>query len=238
MYQIFKLLKGSIAFNIFVGVVTLYAVWWLVTQLGMTLLSAVLDQFVKVGVIVLIIIFQPEVRRFLLFLGNSTLSQRSNVIARFFARNVESQQEKHTSVEILKNSLIAMAKHREGALIILSKDAILDSQIHSGVFMDAQITEGLLRSIFNKQGPLHDGAVIIESGRVHQASVILPVSERSDLPEKAGLRHRSGVGITEHSDVASIIVSEERGEISLAKNGLLFMGVDEVQLSEFLKEHL
>ncbi|KGE86658.1 MAG: diadenylate cyclase CdaA [Phaeodactylibacter xiamenensis] len=237
MYQIYKLLRGNIAFNIFVGVLTLYVVWWLVNQLEMDLLSAVLDQFVSVGVIIIIIIFQPEVRRFLLFLGNTTLRQRSNFLGRILDRNLESTEEKVRQLRALRSAIVRMSKRKTGALIVLAGNLDLDGLVSSGVAMDADITEPLLESIFNKHSPLHDGAVIVSNGRLQSASCVLPVSENPNLPSSAGLRHRAAVGITERANVAAFIVSEETGQISIAAEGELRRKLDEQELKSLLSEY-
>ncbi|MEQ8706839.1 MAG: diadenylate cyclase CdaA [Phaeodactylibacter sp.] len=237
MYQIYKLLRGNIAFNIFVGVLTLYVVWWLVNQLEMDLLSAVLDQFVSVGVIIIIIIFQPEVRRFLLFLGNTTLRQRSNFLGRILDRNLENTEEKVRQLRALRSAIVRMSKRQTGALIVLAGNLDLDGLVSSGVAMDADITEPLLESIFNKHSPLHDGAVIISNGRIQSASCVLPVSENPNLPSSAGLRHRAAVGITERANVAAFIVSEETGYISIAAEGELRRKLDEQELKSLLSEY-
>ncbi|MEL7121427.1 MAG: diadenylate cyclase CdaA [Bacteroidota bacterium] len=238
MYQIYRLLKGNIAFNIFVGVLTLYVVWWLVNQLNMDLLGAVLDQFVRVGVIILIIIFQPEVRRFLLFLGNSTLRQRSNVLGRFLDRNFEGGEQRDQQIQAIKKAMMKMSKHKVGALIVASKNLNLEGVITAGVQMDAVVSEPLLESIFNKHSPLHDGAVVIEGGKIKQASSVLPISENRNLPKSAGLRHRAAVGITEKTRVASFIVSEETGTISFAYEGKLHRRLSEDELNKLLYEHI
>jgi len=191
MYQMYRLLRGNIAFNIFIGLVMIYVIWWLVNQLDMDLLAAVLGQFVSVGVIIIIIIFQPEVRRFLLFLGNTTLRQRSNFLGRIIDRNFESSAQRERYIEALKNAMLRMSRRKTGALIVLADDINLDGLINGGVPVDGIISEQLIESIFNKSSPLHDGAVIVENGKVKTASAILPVSENANLPKSAGLRQRA-----------------------------------------------
>ena len=237
MYQIYKLLRGNIAFNIFIGVLILYVVWWLVNQLNMSLLAAVLDQFIDVGVIIIIIIFQPEVRRFLLFLGNSTLRQRSNFLGRLLDQNMEVSEQKEAHIKALKRAMLRMARRKTGALIVITKNLSLDGMVNSGVPLDASISDPLLESIFNKESPLHDGAVLIAHGQVKAASVILPVSENPKLPKSAGLRHRAAVGLSERIDVAAFIVSEETGNISLAYKGELIRKISEEQLEQLLDQH-
>lgn len=237
IYQIYRLLRGNIAFNIFIGVLTLYVVWWLVSQLEMDLLSAVLDQFVKVGVIIIIIIFQPEVRRFLLFLGNSTLRQRSNFLGRIIDRNMENGDLRVQQIQSIKAALIRMGNQKVGALIVMAKNASLEGLIHAGVTLDASISEPIIESIFNRESPLHDGAVIISNGKIQTASSILPVSENPNLPKSVGLRHRAAVGITERVNVAAFVVSEENGKISFAFEGKLTRRLNEQQISDLLNEH-
>lgn len=237
MYQIYKLLRGNIAFNIFIGVLTLYVVWWLVNQLQMDLLSAVLGQFVSVGVIVIIIIFQPEVRRFLLFLGNTTLRQRSTFFGRMIDRNLENTEEKARQQRALRSALLRMSKRKTGALIVLCGNLKLEGLVSSGVDMDSEISEPLLESIFNKYSPLHDGAVLISNGLIRSASCVLPVSENPNLPSGVGLRHRAAVGITERASVAAFVVSEETGIISLAVDGSLRRRIEEKEIKSLLSEH-
>lgn len=238
MYQIYKLLRGTIAFNIFIGLLTMYVLWWLVERLGMDLFFAVLDQFVSVGIILILIIFQPEVRRYLLFLGNTTLRQRSNVLGRILDRNLDSSDARQTQKRIIRETLLRMARRKTGALIVLSREASLQGLVNSGVVLDAVLSEAMLESIFNKNSPLHDGAVIIDKNRIERASAILPVSENPDLPTTVGLRHRAAVGVTERADVAAFVVSEETGRISFAYDGQLTQRLDEEQIEQLLDTHL
>ena len=237
MYQIYRLLRGNIAFNILIGVLTIFVTWWLVDLLDMDLLSRVLEQIGRVGVIIIIIIFQPEVRRFLLFLGNTTLRQRSNFLRRIIDRNFENVEERQQQIQSIKASILRMSRKKTGALIVFTKSLELEGVIGHGVTVDATITEPLIESIFNKLSPLHDGAMIIERGRIMAASCILPVSENPNLPNSAGLRHRAAVGISERADVAAFVVSEETGAISVAFNGNLERKLSEEQLLNLLNTH-
>ena len=237
IYRIYKLLKGSIAFNIFIGLVMLYVVWWLVSVLKMDLLSLILTQFVEVGVIILIIIFQPEVRRFLLILGNTTLRQRSNFFGQLIEQNLENSDTRNQSIQEIKSALLRMGREKIGALIVFSKNIDLENLSHSGVQVNANITAPLLQSIFSKDSPLHDGAVIIGNQKILAASCILPVSESQSLPKSVGLRHRAAVGITERSNVATFIVSEQTGSIGFASEGVLQRRISEAKLTELLNLH-
>ncbi|MFT4761394.1 MAG: diadenylate cyclase [Paraglaciecola sp.] len=237
IYRVYKLLRGSIAFNIFIGVVMLYVAWWLVSALKMDLLSILLSQFASVGVIVLMVIFQPEVRRFLLLLGNTTLRQRSNFLSRLWVKNFESSNARKREIIYIVNAVLKMGKERTGALIVLSKNFEMEDIRSSGTTIDANISQLLLLSIFQKESPLHDGAVVIGNGKILAAGCILPVSDSTKLPSSAGLRHRAAVGITERTNVAALIVSEESGTLSFALEGKLQRRLTEENLRKILKEH-
>ncbi len=238
IYRVYKLLRGSIAFNIFVGVITLIVVYWAVQALNMDLLSALLNKFVEIGVLSIIIIFQPEVRRFLLFLGDSTLRRRSKFWSRLLDRNQEGSTEiKKKHVQALKSALLRMSRNKTGALIVLANDLNLDAISKTGIRLEADLSQQLLESIFNKESPLHDGAVIIFNHKIDAASCILPVSDNPNLPSSAGLRHRAAVGITERARVACFIVSEETGAVSFAFEGSLYRRLSEEKLTELLNEH-
>ncbi|AEE53526.1 diadenylate cyclase CdaA [Haliscomenobacter hydrossis] len=240
IYLIYRLLRGNIAFNIFIGVLTLYVFYWLVRQLEMQLLSAVLDKFVSVGVIVIVIIFQQEVRNFLLLLGKSALQQRSNFLVKILlGRNTPATlQDMSREVMAVKTALQHLSEQQTGALIVLAKDANLENLAYSGVRIDALISEQLLESIFNKTSPLHDGAVILRKGKIVSAGGVLPLSEKADLPQKAGLRHRAAIGVTEQLNVAAVVVSEETGRISWAYEGQFIQDVEMGELEAFLGAHL
>ena len=237
LYQLYKLVRGSVAFNIFIGVITLYALWFLVGLLGMDMLSAVLGQFVSVGVIIIIIIFQPEIRRFLILLGNNTLRQRSQVLRRLFrlgdVSDAESSRRQGEKLELHK-AMMTMAKRKTGALVVLTNNAAGEPIGPSGTRINADVSAVLLRTIFDKHTPLHDGAVLIEKGKVYAAGCVLPVTDRNDLPQAVGLRHRAAVGLTERSQAVCFVVSEETGFISVAKGGKLLRRLSESKLLEEL----
>ncbi|MEN0050147.1 MAG: diadenylate cyclase CdaA [Bacteroidota bacterium] len=238
MYRIYKLLRGSIAFNIFIGVITLLVTYWLVYFLDMKLLTRLLDSLAKTGVLILVIIFQPEIRRFLLYLGDSTLRQRSNFWMRLINKDsIAESGEKQKNVQALKSAILRMSEQKTGALIVLANDLSLELISNSGVMMNADISSQLLNSIFNKDSPLHDGAVIIADHVIRAASCILPVSDNLSLPSSVGLRHRAAVGISERANVAAFIVSEETGAISCAFEGILQRRLSEDKLLTLLNQH-
>lgn len=238
MYQIYKLLRGTIAFNIFIGVLTLYVIWWMVDQLQMDLLYQVLTQFVNVGVILIVVIFQPEIRRFLLFLGNNTLNRQIQIVGQFFNKEAVITDERELQKQMIKTALMRMSRRKTGALIVLADDVNLEGIVSQGTELDANISEGLLVSIFNKESPLHDGAVVISNGKIQAASCVLPISDNPDLPNHVGMRHRAAVGVTEKANVAVFIVSEENGRISMAHDGLLHENLGEDELERLLETHL
>ena len=220
-----------------IGVVLLYAIWWLVNTLDMDLLSLILGQFVSVGVIVLIIIFQPEVRRFLLVLGNTTLKRRSKLFGDLLSSSMDPSQDKQKKLLAIKSAIVNMSKQKLGALIVITDQFSVVNYSNSGTYIGAEVSQPLLESIFKKESPLHDGAVVITEGKIHSASVILPVSENQDLPKSVGLRHRAGVGATENTAALSLIVSEENGDISYAREGRLVRKLTEEELYEVITRY-
>lgn len=238
IFLLYKLLRGSIGFNILIGTIIFFLLWWVVKALQMDLLSLLLNQVVNLGVIILIIIFQPEVRRFLLMLGNTTLRRRSKLLQRLLDKSDGISTPKLASVVAIKKALLQMSKDKIGVLIILSNDISLEGITNSGVVLNAKISEPLLESIFNKESPLHDGAVIIENDRIKMASVVLPVSDSGKLPRDVGLRHRAAVGLAEKASITALIVSEETGGISIAQHGKLYRNVSEKKLEDTLNEKL
>lgn len=239
IYQAYKLLRGSIAFNIFIGVVILFIVWWMVGVLKMDLLSMLLNQFVSVGVIIFLIVFQPEVRRFLLLLGNTTIRQRSRFLRRIMDRNLRQDVVKKDMLTgEISAAMAIMGEKRWGALLVLSPNAeMVEAISQTGVPVDAHISQQLIESIFNKEGPLHDGAVLISRSKIIAASCILPLSDNQDVPKTAGLRHRAALGITERMNVAAFVVSEETGKMSYAFDGKLRLDLDIHEIKRLLGKH-
>ncbi|NJN33857.1 MAG: TIGR00159 family protein [Saprospiraceae bacterium] len=233
MYLAYRLLKGTVAFNIFVGVVLLYGVWWLVGALKMELLAKLLGQFVSVGVVVVAIIFQPELRRFLLLLGNQTLRGRFQI----FNLNSDKNEDNYLEINELKNAILTLSDTHTGALIVLANRSTMLNMSEKGTVLNAQISTALLLSIFNKESPLHDGAVIIAENKILATGVVLPLSENPDLPKDAGLRHRAAVGASETANVTAFIVSEETGNISMAHQGQLTSDLESPTLLKLLSEH-
>lgn len=239
LYQLYRLVRGSIALKIFVGIGLLLLSYQLFRVLGMDLLSEILYRFIEVGFISIIIIFQPEIRRFLLVIGNSTLRQRQSMINRLLGREDPDDESAEAPVHReISAAFSRMARSRTGALLVLLQDEDPETFINGGTLLNSEISEGLLLSIFHKESPLHDGAVTIYNRRIRKASAILPVSENTELPKSVGLRHRAAVGISEETDVCCLIVSEETGKISVAIDGELERGISEEKLMKILRQYV
>ena len=236
LYQIYKLLKGSVAIKIFLGFLSIYLIYLLVRALRMELLSSILGQFMGVGVIAAIIIFAPEIRKFLLLIGRSSLLSEDNVLRNvlFFWKKREATIFNITPIIDASKTL---AGSNTGALIVISKSTELKFYAESGDILDADLSKRLLISIFNKFSPLHDGAVIIHNGKIKAARCILPVTER-EVPAQFGLRHRAGIGMTEATDAIVLIVSEETGQLSMAKNGKILHNLSFQEIRETINDYL
>ena len=236
LYQIYKLLKGSVAIKIFLGFLSLYLIYLLVRALQMELLTAILGQFMGVGVIAAIIIFAPEIRKFLLILGRSSIFSDDNVWKDllFFWRKKENSA---FNISPIIDATKSLAGSNTGALMVISSTVELKFYAESGDILDAELSKRLLISIFNKYSPLHDGAVIIHKGRIKAARCILPVTER-EVPAQFGLRHRAGIGMSEATDALILVVSEETGQISMMKNGKVLHNLSFQEIREIINDYL
>ena len=236
LYQVYKLLKGSIAMNIFFGILALYLIYLLVKALQMELLATILGQFMGVGVLAMIILFQPELRKFLLLIGRTTDLNKEGFIKSFtrWGERLESESEVQEVMEATKT----LKATRTGALVVFSRDVELKFYAETGDRLDAEVSKLLLLSIFNKNSPLHDGAVIIHQGRIRAARCVLPVSENDHLPAHFGLRHRSAVGMSELTDTLVLAISEETGRLILARNGKILQGLKLSQVEQKIVEYL
>ena len=233
LYQLYNLIKGTGTINIFLGIIAIYLVWMLVKAFEMELLSEILGQFISVGMIALIIVFQQEIRHFLLVLGSPNFLKKGS--KSFLNIKWQLNQLEGLDIEPILNACESMAASKTGALIVLAKKNELKTFVETGEQINANISKQLLENIFFKNSPLHDGAVIISGNRIKAARCVLPVSEKADIPSFVGLRHRAAAGVTEGSDALSIIVSEQRGEISIAENGELTINIKIQRLREILK---
>lgn len=239
LYLLYKLVKGTIAFNIFLGLIFIYFFWWGVSALNMKLLSTILGQFIGVGVLALLIVFQQEIRRFLLMIGrNSMLFNQRFSWDKLFPWNwkIDTERKELNYSEVVA-ACRTLARQRMGALIVLANTSELRNYAASGVELNARVSSKLLETIFNKTSPLHDGAVIIAKNQIKAASCILPVSENDEVPRDLGMRHRSALGISEQTDAITIIISEENGSISVAHQGQFQLKITTRKLTNLLKTY-
>lgn len=236
LYQLYRLLKGTVAFNIVVGLFSIYLLWLLIRLLKMELMESIMGQFIGVGVIALIIVFHPEIRRFLVFVGTHYNLNRVFALDQLLGTS-KKKTINQEQIDILADACVSMAKSNTGALIVITLKSELNEQINTGEKLNAKISSSLLRTIFFKNTPLHDGAVIIRGNRIAAAGCILPLTQK-EIDKSMGLRHRAAIGITEASDAVCIIVSEERGWISFAKDGEIQRRISKDTLMSLLAENI
>ncbi|WP_375435711.1 diadenylate cyclase CdaA [uncultured Hymenobacter sp.] len=233
-YQLYKLLTGSVALKIFLGFMSIYLFYLVVKAAGMELLTSILGQFMSVGVLAGIILFQQEIRRFLLNVGKVTAFERM----RNFPWRRDSSASERMNITPFVEAAKSLAGKNTGALIAFNLASDLTPFANSGDLIDATVSKRLLMSIFNKTSPLHDGAVIISRGRIQAARCILPVSENPDVPAALGLRHRAAIGLSEVTDAVVLVVSEETGQMSLVRGGEVFRNLAPADLRTRLNEFL
>lgn len=236
LFYMYKLVKGTVAVNIFVGIVIVYFIGKLTQLFQMELLSSVLGEFIGVGMFALIVVFQQEIRKFLLMIGSTNFTQRRKFLRQL--KFVKDDTQISTNVNAIIKACEAMGRNFTGALIIIQKSTNLDFVKNSGDNMNIEINQPIIESIFHKNGPLHDGAMVIEDNKITATRVILPVSNDRSIPLRFGLRHRAAVGITEKTDALALVVSEETGQISYVKDGEFIMFDDPEELISRLKEDL
>ena len=228
-------MRGSVALSIFFGFLTLYLFYLVVRAAQMELLSTILGQFMEVGVIAAIILFQQEIRKFLLLLGKTTTINRDNFFNTFWRKKEEEEKLNLTPIIDAAKSL---SGSNTGALIVFSKNSPLKFYAESGDEINATVSKRLLLSIFNKYSPLHDGAVIIYEGKIKAARCILPVTERENLPAELGLRHRAAIGMTEITDTLIVVVSEETGQMAVVVNGEIYRNLSTKELRQRINQYL
>lgn len=231
LYKSYKVMKSSGSINIFIGILVFIIIWVIVSQvIQMRLLGSIFDKLVSVGVIALIVLFQDEIRQFLLTLGSR---YSTNSLFRFFKNRNMAESGKNDIMPIVM-ACISMSKGRVGALIVLERNVPLESISRTGDIIDANINQRLIENIFFKNSPLHDGAMIISGKRIKAAGCILPVSHNMNIPKELGLRHRAALGVSQETDAMTIIVSEETGGISIAYNGEFHLKLTAEELERML----
>lgn len=234
IYVIYKLVKGTVAINIFVGLVSIYFIWKLVQMLQMRMLSEILGQFISVGVIALIIVFQQEIRSFLLLLGKLSFG-RGRYGSTLFGKLKASSTE-GLDIDAIISSCVNMSETLTGALIVITRNNELSEVLESGEEINARISSPLIESIFYKNNPLHDGALIITDNKIIAARCVLPVTKNTHFPADYGLRHRAAMGISESTDAFTIIVSEQTGKYAYTDKGELHTKVSAIELKEKLQK--
>ncbi len=232
LYTLYKMMKESGTISIFTGVLAFVGVWIVVSHiLDMRLIGLIMDKFMSVGLLILVILFQDEIKRFLVQLGSH---KRWRFFLSFFLKHKENVEKPYIMPVV--HACMNMAKTKTGALIVIEQGVSLDSYKATGDTINADVNARLIENIFFKNSPLHDGALIIADNRITSAACILPVSHNNNIPKSMGLRHRSALGITETTDAISIIVSEETGNISLAHNGKIRSHLSGKDLEHLLSE--
>ena len=236
MYIVYTKLHGTKAVNILIALFMIFVMWLIVSRLlNMGLLGSIMDKISSVGLLALVIVFQQEIRKFLLEVGDKTSISKFFSVERIF-RNVIKESPDNLNIPEIVKACTEFARDYTGALIVLPSHSNIENIINTGEHLDCAVTARLLGSLFFKNSPLHDGAVIISKGRIVAAKCILPLTDNPDVPQNIGTRHRSAIGMSEVSDSLVIVVSEERGEISYCEYGAICQDVTPTQLTDKLRE--
>lgn len=231
LYQSYRLMKDSGSINIFIGILVFIGIWIIVSQvLEMRLLGSIFDKLVSVGVLAIIILFQDDIRKFLVSLGSQ---KRLGNFFRLLTKNKAEKNEK-TDIMPIVMACMSMSKGKVGALIVIEKEVSLNEIIRTGETINADVNQRLIENIFFKNSPLHDGAMIIRHQQIIAAGCILPVSHDLNIPKELGLRHRAAMGVSQETDALAIIVSEETGGISAAYKGQFHLRLTAEELERIL----
>ena len=234
LYQLYRLIRGTAALSIFLGIFIVYIFWLVVKALNMELISSMMGQVIGVGVIALIIVFQQEIRRFLLLIGTRYIGKGGFSFEKIFSGNAPVSRARQVAIEEIVRAVESMADSKIGALIVMARRNTLELYSEGGEIINSVISAELLKTIFFKNSPLHDGAVLIEEGKILSARCVLPVNDDPNLPPRFGMRHRAALGISEQTDSLVIVVSEERGKISIANSGKFIENMKPNELRQFL----
>lgn len=235
LYYIYKLLKGTVAINIFLGIAFIFLIWKITQALKMEMFSGILGYLLSGGVIALIIVFQQEIRKFLLMIGTTNFSSKRSFLKQL--KFLQTEIESEIDVDTLVDTCIKFSKSKTGALIVIERTNTLDFLVNSGDQMNASVNEAILESIFYKNSPLHDGATIIRDNFIVATRVVLPLTTEK-IPARFGLRHKAAIGVSEKTDAVCLLVSEETGEISYIKDGSFELYTDYNDLKEKLRNDI
>jgi diadenylate cyclase len=231
LFRLYKLARGTSAINIFFGLIAIYFVYQIVDVLRMRFITQILGGFISITFIVIVILFQQEIRNYLSKLGKGKIIKNKNLLKYF-----NSENDTNLNIKAIVKACAEFQKTKTGAIIVLTQTDDLNYICENAVNLDSEISYPLLDSIFYKNSPLHDGAIVIRNNKIIAARCILPVSNDDDFPGELGMRHRAAMGISEHSDALTIIISEQNGKISYTQNGKIKIGVSEKQLSNLLNK--
>lgn len=232
LYYIYRLMKESGTINIFYGVMAFIVVWIVASEIfAMRLIGTILDKFMSIGLLILVILFQDQIKRFLVELGSH---RRWRFLANIFHHHKDVDTTRTAWVMPVVYACMNMSKTKTGALIVIEQTIPLDNYEKTGDIINANINSRLIENIFFKNSPLHDGALIIAHGRLMSAGCILPVSHDTDVPRYMGLRHRSALGIAQATDAVAVVVSEETGNISIAYRGRITTRLTSTELEHRL----
>ncbi|PLX06856.1 MAG: TIGR00159 family protein [Marinilabiliales bacterium] len=235
LYQLYTLIKCTAAMRIFAGIFLIYLTWLLVKAMKMELIGTIMGQVIGVGMIALIVVFQQEIRQFLLMIGNRYVKGGTFRLI----RNSRFQSGYSTvNIERITQACIELSRTKTGALIVISRDASLRTFAETGEILNSDINTQLIKSIFHKDAPLHDGAVLVSDNKIVAAKCILPLSSTSDLPKEYGLRHRSALGMSEVTDTITIVVSEQTGNIAVARRGKIYKVTQHERISKIITSFL
>lgn len=231
IYKILQFAKETRAGQVLRGIALVVATLWIANLMNFHVLTYILSKTVELGFLALVVVFQPEIRHFLEHVGSGKLRASLHSIA-------VPGTELESAIDQTVEAYTAMSKDKTGALIVFERSSILDTSLNSGTLLDAAVSSELLKNIFWPKAPMHDGAVVVRNGRVAGAGCMLPLSGNTNISRELGMRHRAGIGVTEHTDAVAVICSEETGSISVAVNGVLKRHLAPETLSRLLKNEL
>ena len=233
LYYIYKTMKESGTLNVFLGVLAFIVLWIVVSKiLDMKLIGSIMDKFINIGLIIIVILFQEQIKKFLVELGSK---KRWGVFRKIFSRKGDANTTNEWIIPVVY-ACMSMSKSKTGALIVIEQNVPLENYERTGDRIDAKINTRLIENIFFKNSPLHDGALIISNDKLSAAGCIMPVSHDTSLPRYLGLRHRAALGIAQATDAIAVIVSEETGNISLAYKGQLYAKLNSTDLEKRLAQ--
>ncbi|MBS1637310.1 MAG: TIGR00159 family protein [Bacteroidetes bacterium] len=238
LYQLYKIVKGTSATNIFIGLALIYVVSIIVRAFDLKLLGSVLGKFIDVGVIAVMVVFQQEIRKFLLYIGSNEFIKNRSWKSLFAFSPTDRRNRFDLDADAVINACFNMSESKTGALIIISRKSDLKFYINTGEAVDSALTDKMLENIFYKNSPLHDGAVIIKDNRIVAARCVLPVTENEKFPSHFGMRHRAAVGITETTDAIAITVSEQTGAVSLTVSGEINSNLNKEKLRYLIEKNI